>query len=561
MKYCLKIIKKRRAMVLVYLALGVFSSFLHTWQAKYYQNVLDGFQSGSLTWQMIALFAFLTIGSFLINYLDEWPDKKLMHGIYLDFKLMAMEKLSRMDFVAWQSLGSGDLIQKIENGAQAGRYVLFNFFFVVIRSTVPAIAFSLFYIASIDKTVVLYIAFGYVLVAAVSYVLLKFLYRIKERILSGEEKLNRLLVRSFMELSVFRINRRFGREIAQAERAADDIVDSKAKMNMIHEAFFTIFAVFVGVIRILMIIYAWRTGNISVGAIVALVLLIDRAYQPIAVFNVIFVSFRLEKVALKRLTDILDEKDDERLLGGKSFVKGEGSVVFDSASYAYGEKIALENVSIGIKPHMRCAFVGESGSGKSTAAKLIAGLLVPNKGEVFIDGQDMSEVFLSTYFENVAYLSQETPVFDGTVLENIAFDRDVPKEAVLDAAEKAGLLGLIQSLPEGLNTRIGEKGSLLSGGERQRLAIARLLLSDFSIAVLDESLSALDRLTQEKVIQSLYEQIGERTLIVVSHLISSVKNCDRIFVFKEGGVIDSGTYDELYSRNDYFRALADKDEV
>ena len=240
---------------------------------------------------------------------------KLGNEIYLDFKLLALRKIGRMDYSEYQRLGTGKLIQQIENGADAGKGVLYGFWFSVVRDLVPTILFSLYFIWKIDRNITCFLMAGYLIVFLVTNLLLKGLYQIKENILTNEEELNHFLVRGFMEMPLFRMKRQFPGEIGKASKAKGIIVASKIKMTMIHEAFFTIFAVLVACLDVGILAYAWKNSHLSVGAVVALITLIDNAYTPIAIFSVIYVQYKLNKTAWHEDTfqEISERKD------GRSF--------------------------------------------------------------------------------------------------------------------------------------------------------------------------------------------------------------------------------------------------
>ncbi len=560
MKYCLAILRANRCLAAFYLLMGILTTFLDTWQAAYSQTVLDRFQTGSLSAGTIALYTGLMLGGYLLNYADEYPDKRFSNLIYFDFKLLALQKLERIDYSAYQRMGTGLLIQKTESGAQAGRGILFSFAFQVLRSTVPSITFGLWFIGRINPAVMVGIAAGYVLVFAVSNLLLKRLYKIKERILNNEEVLNRLLVRGFMELPVFRVNRRFRREMERAREAAGQIVSAKTKMNLIHEAFFTIFALFVGIIKVIILVYAWRTHALSVGAVVALLALAERAYQPIAVFNVLFVQYKLDLAAFRRLTEVLDAPEEPRLTSGAPYRPGGGGVKFENVGYTYAGNRVLDGLTLEVPAGKKAAFVGESGSGKSTCLKLIAGLLMPRSGRVFIDRQDIAGLSMDSYYPHIAYLSQETPVFDGTLREDILFDQSAPDAEIRAALERVELGGFLRALPEGLDTRVGERGATLSGGERQRLALARLFFTPARLILLDEATSALDNVTEARVLGRVMAALEGRTVVSVAHRIRSIQGADVVHVFSKGELIASGAYDDLLLNCAYFQALCARGE-
>lgn len=557
MKHCLYVIRKEKKLILAFVFLGILIAFLDAYQASLYQNVLDSLTAGTLTGTRIALFAVVLLGSYLINYLQEWPNTKLSQALVLDFKMMALQKLEYVKYQSYQSLGTGMLLQRVNNGAEAGKGILFDFWMRVIAEVLPAIGFSLFYIAQIDAGIMLWLGVGYVLVFLISKVLLKALYRIKEKILDNEELFSRRFVRALMELVVFRTNRKFKKEIEETQKAADTITGSKARMRMVHELFFTLFALFIGAIKIAVILYALSGAGISVGAVVALLILVDKAYQPIAIFNVLYVQYKLDLSAYKRYTDYLDMPDEERLHGGNALHVSDGSIAFEHVSFRYDERPVLRDVTLRLASGGSYAFVGESGGGKSTAIKLLAGLLTPSEGVVSIDGQDLANIDLNTLYANIAYAGQEAPVFEGTLRENLAMDLDIPDAELLCALDRVSLGHLLETLPQGLDTPIGEKGTLLSGGERQRLALARISLSNARIVLLDEATSALDNTTEEAVVQSLTQILRGKTVLMIAHRLSTVKHTDRIFVFDQGTVAQQGAFAELLQQEGLFKRLWD----
>ena len=278
MRYMKEILKKNRNWVLVYLALGLASAFLANYKADYFQKIVDGLTDRTITFHGILLYGLVLIVSYGMNYLDNYPDAKLGNEIYLDFKLLALRKIGRMDLL-------------------------------------PTILFSLYFIWKIDRNITCFLMAGYLIVFLVTNLLLKGLYQIKENILTNEEELNHFLVRGFMEMPLFRMKRQFPGEIGKASKAKGIIVASKIKMTMIHEAFFTIFAVLVACLDVGILAYAWKNSHLSVGSVVALITLIDNAYTPIAIFNVIYVQYKLNKTAWHEDTfqEISERKD------GRSF--------------------------------------------------------------------------------------------------------------------------------------------------------------------------------------------------------------------------------------------------
>lgn len=577
MRYLKEILRKNRNWVIIYLAIGLFNAFMSNYKAGYFQRIVDGLTDRTITVYGILFYGAILLANYGMNYLDEYPAAKLGNEIYLDFKLLALQKIGRMDYSEYQKLGTGKLIQQIENGADAGKSVLYDFWFCVVRELLPTILFSLYFIWKIDRTITYFLMAGYIIVFAVTNLLLKGLYRIKERILTNEEELNHFLVRSFMEMPVFRMKNRFRDEIKKAVNAKRIIVSSKVKMTMIHEAFFTIFALLVACLDIGILIYAWKSGRLSVGSVVALITLVDNAYTPIAIFNVIYVQYKLNKTAWLRFAGLLELKEDMQLCEGVAFDTLLSGICVSDLSFRY-EKVspgsnsvcknlygrdanALDHVSLTIRRGEKAAFVGASGSGKSTLAKLLIGLLKYEEGEILFDEEPLKELALESLYKKVAYLSQDAPVFDGTIRENLVFGKDVSDADIHASLEYVRLIPLFTSLENGVDTRVGEKGTCLSGGEKQRLALARLWFDDPEIVVLDEATSALDHVTEEIVMKNVMERLRQATVIAIAHRLSSIRDFDRIIVFRDGRIVGDGTFEELLANNSYFAELCRKENV
>ncbi len=555
MKHLQKIAVRHRALIAVYFLLGISGAFLTSFSARAFQSVVDRFADHTLVPPVIAVYGAALLLQYIVCYLNEYPTRRLEHGFTLALKVGALKKVAVIDHLAYVKLGTGTLIQRIENGAAAGANMLFGFWLRLGGELIPSMVFSVLFVYAINRTVMAAILAGYLVVFLVTNLLLRALYRIKETILVGEETFNHTLVRGFMEMVVFRVHRRFGAEIEKAERAAASIVRGKAKMKMIHEAFFTIFALLVGFFKIGIIVYGWRTHALSIGAIVALIALIDNAYTPVAIFNVIYIDYKLDRVAFRRYEAFLNAPEDVRLFSGAHLDALSGAVALKDVFFAYENRTILAHFSLDIKKGRSLALVGESGSGKSTVMKLLAGLVHPAAGNVELDGQSLDGMNLNSYYAQIAYLPQEPSVFDGTLRENLAFDAAIPDADLIDALRDAGLLPLFEKLAHGLDTQLGERGVTLSGGERQQLALARLAFTRAHIILLDEATSAIDNLTEQAVMKRTMARLSNRTVVAVAHRLDSVKDFDEIVVMRAGEVVERGSFGSLMRANGPFRVL------
>ncbi|MFZ9871119.1 MAG: ABC transporter ATP-binding protein, partial [Candidatus Kapaibacteriota bacterium] len=225
------------------------------------------------------------------------------------------------------------------------------------------------------------------------------------------------------------------------------------------------------------------------------------------------------------------------------------TVSFEHVSFAYPERTdvtVLHDLTFSIAAGERVALVGQSGSGKSTTAALIQRLYEPTSGRILYDGCSAEDLALSTVRQSVGVVPQDIVLFGGTIEENIRYGRrDADVQEVRDAARRANALSFIESFPEGMNTLVGERGMKLSGGQRQRIAIARALLKDPPILILDEATSSLDAESEQLIQEALEHLLHRRTSIIIAHRLSTVRTCDRILVMDGGRIVEHGTHNEL----------------
>ena len=262
--------------------------------------------------------------------------------------------------------------------------------------------------------------------------------------------------------------------------------------------------------------------------------------------------------AAQRVFEIIDAVPDIAEKPDAKRVELRGGVRLDGVSFSYEpNKPVLKNVSFEVKPGEMLGIVGKSGAGKSTLVNLISRLYDPDEGEVRLDGIDVRDLAFSSLRGAVAMVSQETYIFMGTVSENIAYARpDATREEIVRAAVAASAHGFICRLPHGYDTVIGSGGRELSGGERQRLSIARAILADPQILVLDEATASVDTETERAIQDSLDELVQGRTTISIAHRLSTLRSADHLIVLDNGELVESGTHAELVEkRGVYYKLL------
>jgi ATP-binding cassette subfamily B protein len=225
----------------------------------------------------------------------------------------------------------------------------------------------------------------------------------------------------------------------------------------------------------------------------------------------------------------------------------------------YGDACVLDNVSIRIPAGATIAIVGHTGSGKSTLVHLIPRMMDPTTGAVVVDGNDVREYSPKDLRRHIGFVPQETFLFSASLADNIAFGvKDATPEQIRKAADLAGLSSDIAEFPNGFETMVGERGITLSGGQKQRTAIARAILRNPKILILDDALSSVDTLTEERILSGLQEVVHGRTTILISHRVSTVRHADRIFVLEHGAIVEQGTHSDLIGKGGYYADLYQK---
>ena len=313
------------------------------------------------------------------------------------------------------------------------------------------------------------------------------------------------------------------------------------------------FILFVGTTRI-------TQGFISPGDFATFVMALFYMYTPIKKISHANVAIQQGLASYERINEILESKslivEHDRV---HPLPPVKGHVRFENVSFSYNKKISvLHDVDFDILAKEKVALIGLSGAGKTTVVNLISRFYEPSSGRILIDGIDIRDVNLSSLRRQIGLVTQELILFNDTVRNNIAYGlEDTPEEKILEAAKAAEAHDFIMKLPEGYETKIGEKGGLLSIGQRQRLAIARALLKNPPILVLDEATSALDSESERFIQIALANVMKDRTTFVIAHRLSTIRNADKILVLDKGKIAEIGSHEKLYEENGIYRKLYD----
>ncbi len=298
-------------------------------------------------------------------------------------------------------------------------------------------------------------------------------------------------------------------------------------------------------------------GSITLGVIAEFIMYVNMLTWPVAVVGWVTSIIQQAEASQKRINEFL-KHEPEIQNNELNDSKIEGNIEFNNVFFTYDDTniTALKNVSFSLKKGETLAILGNTGSGKSTIINLIARLYDVEKGKIFIDKKEIQSLNLDNLRQVIGFVPQEAFLFSDTIKNNIKFgDQQASDAKIIQASKDAYIHHNIKNFKEGYNTYVGERGVTLSGGQKQRVSIARAIIKEPQILIFDDCLSAVDTETEEIILTNLYKVSKNKTTIIVSHRISSVKNADKIIVLDKGKIIQQGTHFELVTINGYYKEL------
>ena len=557
----------RAALMMVALVIGVAASLAPAPLAA--KAIDDGIIPGNLAALNLVVAAYLA--SVLIvwgtSYLQTWLVGWVGQRALQDLRRRIFRHLQEMPVGFYDSRPSGVLISRMTNDVEALNSLVTDTVITLFSATLTLVG-SMVILLLLDWQLALLIFLIFPVMALLS---LAFRIASADAYRRTRETIGSLTAYLQETLSGVHVVRAFAQEpMHRARFAGLNAANREANMKTVwlNASYFPAVEFVSALATVLVILFGGLqaiNGNIEIGVLVGFVAALNGFFDPISQLSQVYTTYQSGMAALDKIFELLDtEPDLTDSPDARPLPPVKGAIDFDAVTFAYPPREgsgasgppAVSGVDLSISPGETVALVGSTGAGKSTLAKLVARFYDPGEGAVKVDGHDLRTVTMDSLRSQMGYVPQEAYLFSGTIADNIAFGApDATPQEIEEAARAAGAMAFIESLPDGMDTEVGERGVQLSAGQRQLVAFARAIAAEPRILVLDEATSNVDIHTELAIEAGLRRLLAGRTAIVIAHRLSTIREADRIVVLENGRVVEQGSHDELVGADGPYASL------
>jgi ATP-binding cassette subfamily B multidrug efflux pump len=503
----------------------------------------------------------IAIGKGIFQFLTRWIVIGISRDIEFDLRNDLFERLESLSYSYYQRYRTGDIMARATNDLSAVRNLL-GPAIMYTANTIVLMVGALAFMISISPKLTFY---TFLPLPVASIVIQYFGRQIHDRFERIQAMFSDISARAQENFSGARLVRAYVQEdaeIREFEKENKEYIHRSLKLVRLMGMLWPTLELMLGCAMVLVL---WLGGrevllqHITPGGFMSFLTYMLQLTWPVIALGYVINLFQRGTASLGRLNEIMQEPPDIKDEPGAPDREVRGEIEFRGLNFSYDGKQVLYDVNLRVPAGSSLAIVGPTGSGKTTLVNLIPRIYDAEPGTVLIDGRPIREYSLASLRKNIGFVPQETFLFSDRIRENIAFGvESASGDEIHNAAEAANIAADIESFPEGYETLVGERGITLSGGQKQRTAIARALIRNPRILVLDDALSSVDTQTEDKILNHLRAVMQGRTTIFISHRVSTVRNADRIAVLHGGRIVELGTHDELLSLNGYYSDLYNK---